>query len=73
MISLHELKDIVLISLYFNIDICLVFQFWELFPALICANNISLVNNQFGDTLFNLFPSYLSSFENCVNDKIEFA
>ena len=38
------------------------FYLFELFPALICANNIgSLVNNLFGVKIFNPFPSFTFS------------
>ena len=46
------------------------FNLYELFLAFICANNIgSLVNNLFGVSIFNPFPSSSSPSSGGMSDK----
>ena len=64
LIKLLQTFLVILSCWYKRHSICLIsfFDFYELFPVFICANNIgSLVNNLFGVKNFNPFPSFTSS------------
>ena len=61
-ITLLQTFLVILLCWYKTYSMCLIpfFDFYKLFPAFFCANNIeSLVNNLFGVKIFNPFPFLL--------------